>query len=195
MKCFFTTLTANGSIWTPKSAWPFLTAAPLPPPNARLFVETLHCTGCRLTEALALTPEQVDLSEGRIIFNSLKKRRDDVYRSVPAPKHYLTRLELTFGLRQAQKRPKKKAERIWTWSRVRGWQIVKEIKQQADIAVGPYRTLKGMRHAYGINAIGKGASFNILQKWLGHAQLTTTEIYANAGGEEAGELASRMWDQ
>jgi len=94
----------------------FLTAAAVAPPKTRLFAETLHYTGCRLSEALALTPERVDLSEGRIIFNSLKKRRDDVYRSVPVPKDYLTRLELTFGLRQAQKRPKKKAERLWTWS-------------------------------------------------------------------------------
>ncbi|MGI9450335.1 MAG: tyrosine-type recombinase/integrase [Geminicoccaceae bacterium] len=103
----------------------FLTAAATAPPRTRLFAETLDYTGCRLSEALALTPERVDLSEGRIIFDSLKKRRDDVYRSVPVPKDYLTQLELTFGLRQAQMRPKKKAERLWTWSRVRGWQIVK----------------------------------------------------------------------
>jgi len=71
----------------------FLTTAAVAPPKTRLFAETLHYTGCRLSEALALTPERVDLSEGRIIFNSLKKRRDDVYRSVPVPEDYLTRLE------------------------------------------------------------------------------------------------------
>lgn len=173
----------------------FLAAAAKAAPKSRLFAETLHYTGCRLSEALALTPERIDLAEGRIIFNSLKKRRDDVYRSVPVPADYLTRLELTFGLRQAQRRPKKKAERLWTWSRVRGWQIVKEIMAQADIADGPHRTPKGLRHAYGINAIGKGVPLNILQKWLGHAQLTTTAIYANAGGKEETEIAARMWDQ
>ena len=172
----------------------FLEAAAALSPKIRLFAETLHYTGCRLSEALALTPERVDLAEGRIIFNSLKKRRDDVFRSVPVPSDFLTRLELTFGLRQSQKRPKKRAERLWAWSRVRGWQIVKEIMQAADIADGPHRTPKGLRHAYGINAIGKGVPLNILQKWLGHAQLTTTAIYANAGGKEEAELASRMWD-
>jgi site-specific recombinase XerD len=35
---------------------------------------------------------------------------------------------------------------------------------------------------------------NVLQEWLGHAQLTTTAIYANAGGKEQSELSSRMWD-
>ncbi|MGI9451779.1 MAG: tyrosine-type recombinase/integrase [Geminicoccaceae bacterium] len=173
----------------------FLAAAAAAPPRTRLFAETLHYTGCRLSEALALTPERVDLSEGRIIFNSLKKRREDVYRSVPVPSEYLTRLDLTFGLRQAQKRQKVKAERLWTWSRVRGWQIVKGIMEGADIADGPHRTPKGLRHAYGINAIGKGVPLNILQKWLGHAQLTTTAIYANASGKEESELASWMWDQ
>ena len=172
----------------------FLMAASTQPPNTRLFAETLHYTGCRLSEALALTPERVDLAEGRIILNSLKKRSDDVYRSVPVPGEYLTRLDLTFGLRQAQKRRKAKAERLWGWSRVRGWQIIKGIMEVADIADGPHRTPKGLRHAYGINAIGKGVPLNILQKWLGHAQLTTTAIYANAGGKEESELASRMWD-
>ena len=118
----------------------FLAAAAIAVPKNRLFAETLHYTGCRLSEALALTPEWVDLAEHRIILNSLKKRRDDVYRSVPVPADFLTRLELTFGLRQAQKRPKKKAERLWAWSRVHGWQIVKEIMEAADIADGPHRT-------------------------------------------------------
>jgi integrase/recombinase XerD len=31
------------------------------------------------------------------------------------------------------------------------------------------------------------------QKWLGHAQLTTTAIYANAVGEEEQSIAARMW--
>ena len=172
----------------------FLSAAATAAPKTRLFAETLHYTGCRLSEALALTPERIDLAEGRIIFNSLKKRRDDVYRSVPVPEDFVTRLELTFGLRQAQKRPKKRAERLWTWTRVRGWQVVKDIMAAADIPDGPHRSPKGLRHAYGINAIGKGVPLNILQKWLGHAQLTTTAIYANAGGKEEAELAARMWD-
>jgi hypothetical protein len=30
-------------------------------------------------------------------------------------------------------------------------------------------------------------------KWLGHAQLTTTAIYANAVGEEEQSIAARMW--
>jgi integrase/recombinase XerD len=31
------------------------------------------------------------------------------------------------------------------------------------------------------------------QKWLGHAQLSTTAIYADATGPEEKRLAERMW--
>ena len=34
---------------------------------------------------------------------------------------------------------------------------------------------------------------SLVQKWLGHAQLSTTAIYADAVGEEEHSIASRMW--
>ncbi|MGH7120234.1 MAG: hypothetical protein ACREFP_14810 [Acetobacteraceae bacterium] len=33
-----------------------------------------------------------------------------------------------------------------------------------------------------------------VQKWLGHAQLTTTAIYADAVGAEEQDIARRMWE-
>ena len=33
----------------------------------------------------------------------------------------------------------------------------------------------------------------MMQKWLGHAQLSTTAIYAHAGGAEEQTIAARMW--
>lgn len=171
----------------------FLAAASLQPPKIRVFAETLHYTGCRLSEGLELTPARVDLSGGRIIFRSLKKRRSDVFRAVPVPAPYIDRLELTFGIRQAQKRRNAKDALLWSWSRVRGWQIIKEIMIAADIPDAPHRTPKGLRHGYGINAIANDIPLNMLQKWLGHAQLSTTAIYANAGGKEESHLAAKMW--
>ena len=44
-----------------------------------------------------------------------------------------------------------------------------------------------------MQAVSKGIALNIIQKWLGHAQLTTTAIYANAVGEEEQDIAVRMW--
>ena len=171
----------------------FLEAAALQPPALRVFAETLHYTGCRLSEALELTPARVDLSGGRMIFRSLKKRRSDVFRAVPVPAPYLDRLELTFGIRQAQKRRNAKDMPLWSWSRVRGWQIIKGIMIAADIPDAPHCSPKGLRHGYGINAIANDIPLNMLQKWLGHAQLSTTAIYANAGGKEEDALAAKMW--
>ena len=52
---------------------------------------------------------------------------------------------------------------------------------------------KGLRHGFGVQAVSKGIALNMVQKWLGHAQLTTTAIYANAVGEEEQSIAARMW--
>jgi hypothetical protein len=41
--------------------------------------------------------------------------------------------------------------------------------------------------------VSKGIALNMVQKWLGHAQLTTTAIYADAVGEEEQNIAARMW--
>jgi integrase/recombinase XerD len=57
---------------------------------------------------------------------------------------------------------------------------------------GPQATPKGLRHGFGVAAIQAGISLNLLQRWLGHAQLTTTAIYANAVGSEERNIASRM---
>ena len=52
----------------------FLAAAAKAPREVRTFCGVLHATGCRISEALALTPERIDLSGRVIVFESLKKR-------------------------------------------------------------------------------------------------------------------------
>ena len=64
---------------------------------------------------------------------------------------------------------------------------------QAGIGDGPWASPKGLRHGFGVEAVSKGIPLNMLQKWLGHAQLSTTAIYANAVGEEEKNIASKMW--
>ena len=38
-----------------------------------------------------------------------------------------------------------------------------------------------------------GIPLNLVQKWLGHAQLTITVIYADAVGAEEKDIAKRVW--
>lgn len=42
-------------------------------------------------------------------------------------------------------------------------------------------------------AVSAGIPFNLVQKWLDHAQLTTTAIYADAVGAEEKNIARRIW--
>ena len=58
---------------------------------------------------------------------------------------------------------------------------------------GPRATPKGLRHAFAVAALQAGVPINLVRKWLGHARLSTTEIYANAVGDEEREIASRFW--
>src|ERR1700721_682590 len=70
---------------TPSERQVFLTAAATAPGDVRTFCETLAHTGCRISEALALTAARVDVGGGVLVFESLKKRRKGVYRAVPVP--------------------------------------------------------------------------------------------------------------
>jgi len=58
---------------------------------------------------------------------------------------------------------------------------------------GPQASPKGLRHGFGVAAVQAGIPLNMVQKWLGHAQLSTTAIYADAVGAEEQEIAERMW--
>ena len=73
------------------------------------------------------------------------------------------------------------------------WRRVKEVMRDAGIEDGPHACPKGLRHGYGIHAMSSGVPLNMLSKWMGHASLEVTAIYANALGEEQQEIAARMW--
>jgi integrase/recombinase XerD len=74
------------------------------------------------------------------------------------------------------------------------WLKVTTVMKAAGIAEGPHRSPKGLRHGYGVLAISKGVPLNMLSKWMGHASLEVTAIYANALGEEQRNIAARMWN-
>ena len=59
--------------------------------------------------------------------------------------------------------------------------------------MGRMASPKGLRHGFGVAAVTAGIPLNLVQKWLGHAQLATTVIYANAVGAEEKNIAQRMW--
>ena len=178
---------------TPAERADFLRAADGMPPFVLTFCSTLAYGGCRISEALALTADRVDAADGVLVFESLKKRRRGVYRAVPVPPEFLERLRLVHDLEIFQRSADRgRATRLWPWSRATAWRRVSEVMDAAGIA-GPHATPKGLRHGFGIKAVTSEVPLNMAQKWLGHARISTTAIYANATGPEEKLIAGRMW--
>jgi integrase/recombinase XerD len=73
-----------------------------------------------------------------------------------------------------------------------GWRAVHAVMRAASLD-GVAASPKGLRHGFGVAAVTAGIPLNLVQKWLGHAQLSTTAVYANAGGTEEKGIARRMW--
>ena len=148
-----------------------------PSPETRTFCETLAHAGCRISEALRLTADRVDVSEGVLVFECLKKRRRGIYRAVPVPPEFLQTLQSVHDLAALGE------QRLWAWSRTTGWRRVKQIMDAANIH-GPYATPKGVRHGFGIKAVTSDVPLNMTSRWLGHTTLATTSIYTDAVGPE-----------
>jgi integrase len=165
----------------------FRRAAEQAPREVRTYCHTLLYTGCRPSEALALTADRVDFQAQVLTFESKKKRRPGIYRAVPVPAAFLDALDLVHGIRDRKTR-----HRLWCWSLKTAYTRVIEVMARAVI-IGPQASPKGLRHGFGVACIEKGIPLNLVQRWLGHAQLATTAIYADAVGEEERGIAARLW--
>lgn len=173
----------------------FMKAAENAPREVRTLCGTLHYTGCRISEAIGLTADRIELKDRRIVFKNLKKRRKLVYRPVPVPLEFLDTLNLVHNIRAAQRRKDGgKGVLLWDCCRTTAWTRVCEVMAAAGIK-GPHATPKGLRHGFGVRAVSgeEPVPLNMVQKWLGHADLKTTAIYADAGGAEEDRIAERMW--
>jgi integrase/recombinase XerD len=130
----------------------FLRAAELADRQVRTLCMTLAYAGCRLSKALALTADRVDLAAGVLVIESLKKRQRGIYRAVPVPPALLDALDLVHGIRERQaKRGKGRGDRLWPWSRMTGWRAVHAVMQAARLD-GPHASPKGLRHGFGVAA-------------------------------------------
>jgi len=178
---------------TPAERQDFIDASEAALQQIRTFCGTLVHTGCRISEALALTADRVDIDDGVLIIESLKKRRKGVYRAIPVPPAFLDTLAAVHDLKTAQSNPDSgRSVYLFPWSRPTGWRYVCAVMRAADIS-GLHATPKGLRHGFGIKALVSKVPLNMVQKWLGHAKLTTTAISADATGPEEKQLAERMW--
>ncbi|MFM9939865.1 MAG: tyrosine-type recombinase/integrase [Hyphomicrobiaceae bacterium] len=157
-----------------------------------LFVLTLLWSGGRISEVLALTPLSFQIDEQVVGMRTLKRRRS-VTREVPLPPDLLSRIQRVFGLRDRQCNPEQSSSRLWEMSRTTAWRIVKSTMRDAGL-FGPSACPRGLRHSFGIATTQAGVPLTLVQRWLGHARVTTTAIYLDACGPEELALASRYWN-
>jgi len=169
----------------------FIAALRRIPPKRRVFCLMLLWSGCRISEALSLTPSSVDLDSGVASFETLKRRMRGVVRQVPLPPWVLKELNEVFGLRARQREPELASQKLWPWSRSTAWRHVKQAMKAADISGSP-ASPKGLRHAFGVAAF-QVVPPHLVQRWLGHASLRTTAIYGNVSGREERVFAARLW--
>ena len=164
-----------------------LAALPRKTLETQLLCKVLMFSGCRISEALALQPASVDSVDRLIAVRTIKKRGLLHVREIPVPGDLATAI-----LRYCQARDLDERDRLFPIHRMTAWRRIKQIMLEVGVQ-GPQATPKGLRHGFGVHAIRSGVPLNLLRKWMGHVDISTTAIYANALGPEEREIASRMW--
>ena len=120
-----------------------------------------------------------------MVFETLKQRKRGHFRSVPIPD------ELLELLRQIGTQTKP-AARVWAFSRVTAYRLVKDFMAQAGV-IGRVACPKGLRHGFAVACLAQKIPITTVKKWLGHARLETTAIYLEVSGDEERALAKRLW--
>ncbi|MBW3533436.1 site-specific integrase [Shewanella sp. NKUCC06_TVS] len=180
----------------------FLDASALESPSERMFCHVLHYTGCRPSEALAITPRRVMINDSNIVIQSLKKHKTDQqgrlkqaqYRSVPVPPSLIEHLDLVFGLRSQLRRDFGIDAQLWSMSRPTAYRLVKRVMDRAGI-VGAQATGKGLRHGFGVALVTANppVPLHVISQLMGHSDSKTTEIYLQVLSEERHSLVMNAW--
>lgn len=159
-------------------------------PEQALFGLVLAWTGARVSEILALTPDSFQVDGAIVTIVTLKRRKHSV-REIPIPPALMARLEQQFSLRNSQ-RSEKATDRLWTWCRVTAWRLIKKVMTAAHV-FGRRACPRGLRHGFGIGTLQSGVPLTLIQRWMGHARLSTTAIYAAVCGPEEISFARQFW--
>src|SRR6185437_12704594 len=110
----------NRKYLTPAERKSFLRAAEALPSEIRTFLLTLAFTGARISEVLSVTPDQLDVVDGVLVIESLKKRRRGIFRAIPIP------TPLIFDLNHIASVTREARQTfLWPWCRTTAWQHVK----------------------------------------------------------------------
>lgn len=148
----------------------------------KAILETMYATGMRVSEIVNLKLEQVDLERG--VAQTIGKGNKE--RLVPMGE--VANEWLSLYLREARPELLKKhfcdylfvSQKKDGISRQLAWMIVKKYALQAGVgSISPHT----IRHAFATHLINHGADLRSVQILLGHADISTTQIYTHVAKE------------
>ena len=146
----------------------------------RALLEMLYATGMRVSELVGLRVGDVDLRRG--LLTCLGKGSKERMVPVGGAATAWTRRYLASGRPALLKR--RESIRLFlnarggrTLSRVGFWKIIKKYGLQAGLTreLSPHT----LRHSFATHLLERGADLRVIQTLLGHADLSTTQIYTH----------------
>jgi site-specific recombinase XerD len=97
-----------------------------------------------------------------------------------------------FDLREMQQTCDDARKPLFNFCRQTAWRIVKRVMLIAHVH-GRQACPRGLRHSFGVNSLQAGVPINLIQRWMGHARMATTAIYASVSGPEEISFAEKFW--
>jgi len=158
----------------------------------RTMLELLYATGLRVSELVGLSADQVNFRMGvlRITGKGNKERL------VPIGEEALEWLENYMQGARRTLLAERSCDALFVTQRAAGmtrqafWHIIKRNAKKAGIAksISPHT----LRHAFATHLLNHGADLRVVQLLLGHADLSTTQIYTHIARERLKELHQKF---
>lgn len=144
----------------------------------RALLEVLYSTGARISEAVGLDVDDVDVHARSVLLRGKgdKQRLVPIGRpAVSALDAYLVRGRPALAMRGKGIPAIFLNARGGRLSRQSAWQVLQDAAERAGISAGvsPHT----LRHSFATHLLEGGADVRVVQELLGHASVTTTQIY------------------
>ena len=144
----------------------------------RALLEVLYSTGARISEAIGLDVDDIDATARTVVLAGKggKQRLVPIGRpALAALESYLVRARPGLAARGRGIPAVFLNARGGRLSRQSAWQVLREAADRAGItaAVSPHT----LRHSFATHLLEGGADVRVVQELLGHASVTTTQVY------------------
>lgn len=145
----------------------------------RAMLELLYASGLRVSELVHARLENVNLEEGMIRVTG----KGNKTRLIPVGRTACEAIRSYLAAERPRRVGKRTGSEIFLSERGRGlttvrvWQIVKDIAKLAGLEQSIYPHL--LRHSFATHLLENGADLRIIQEMLGHADISTTQIYTH----------------